>query len=137
MNLLSESIYIGCVLGPQISGSFTDDRGGSCAIGAAFLAIGKGLEIEIYEGLDWVKAAARRFPSLSIELAPELRFQHMLPNGDHYVIECVGDMIVHLNDQLCFTREQIADVIVKNGWDCEAVLPLVSVGKEEEVFAAV
>lgn len=116
---LTECIRLGAMLGPQITGDFVSEDNSSCAIGAAFLAIGRTEEIENFEGIDWFPTAARRFPSLAIFPEPDPR---RFPDIDTYILGSVGELIVYLNDHHGWTREKIADLIELKGWDCEAVV---------------
>lgn len=95
---LSEAIRLGAMMGPQIHGSLLNLKtNGTCAIGAALLAVGKGGD---------AFAIYTLFPSLILEndgVSPLSR-------------------ILFLNDSCRRTREEIADYIVAKGWDCEALL---------------
>lgn len=112
--LLSESIRLGAMYGPQLRGILTDGTGASCAIGASMLAVGmKPLEF----GGGWTfidkHTLADKFPSLDNDYrCDEREFE-----------STVWDHIVYLNNVKGRTREQIADWLVESGNDCEAVLP--------------
>ncbi len=83
---LSEAIRLGATLRPQGFGAFNTDEG-TCAIGAAFNAIGKDAEIEQVE--EWNDLILHRFECPVCD-----RRAH--------------STIVHLNDFHRWTREQIA-----------------------------
>jgi hypothetical protein len=95
---LADAILAGSKRGPQCFGSYFDERGGSCALGAA------------YDG---------------IYLLPP-HHEHARPNHLERLFRCLDDlskrcpggcrkqlplaaMIVHLNDDHQWTREQIAE----------------------------
>lgn len=135
---LTEAIRLGSVLGPQITnGYFTDDEGGSCAIGAAFLALGKRETIESYPGPNWLLVAASVFPSLAMPLPGHERFSWTHCSGMEFNVDSVGELVVYLNDRARLSRQEIADLLVEDSYDCEAVSPVPAEAAEEEVFAAV
>lgn len=110
---LSEAMRLGAMMGPQIKEDYLSTlTGGSCAIGAAFMAIGRG---DIVSSPDAYIVRADIFPSLGMELYWKLDAENS-----------VDDRIILLNDKLGWTREQIADYIVAKGYDCEAVLDAVT-----------
>lgn len=99
--LLSDAIRLGAMLGPQATNGymFQARMGGemaTCALGAAAIIVGiKCDSLEPYREL------CRIFPGC--DLANEEKG------------------IVHLNDDLRMTREQIADWLVESGNDCESI----------------
>jgi hypothetical protein len=95
--LLSEAMRRGAMLGPQCKVLLVSRSGGSCAFGSAALALGVTLKNGLdYDGLFSV------FPSL---------------RGNMKLKKAVWLR----NDTLGWTREQIADWLVKSGKDCESV----------------
>ena len=92
--LLSEAIRLGGMLGPQIRGYYVAENGASCALGAAIRALGLKPQSGYAE-------LCRVFPGLRQSLV---------------------EGIVHRNDFLGWTREQIADWVVASELDCEAML---------------
>ncbi len=102
---LSEAIRLGAMIRRQITGRYFF-AGGTCAAGALMEALGLITEENhlrasaIYRDSD----NFQMFPVVKAELSssencPECR------GGWH----CIRDLIVHLNDQCGWTREQIAD----------------------------
>lgn len=105
---LSDAIRLGAMLGPQLRGGmYLPSSGGSCALGAAILAIGK---------MDDVRRT-QQLPNQG-----GLRFRDITPaswrwiQADRTCPECHAGsptstykLIAHLNDSHWWTREQIAD----------------------------
>ena len=96
---LAEFIRAGSQRGPQCFGSYFDEKGGSCALGA------------VYEGV-------YHLPRTHGKLIPDhlerlFRCLDEMTNGARMKIVRSGlplaPMIVHLNDDHLWTREQIAD----------------------------
>jgi len=104
---LAKAIRLGAARRPQCFGSYFDERGGSCALGAA------------YDGMYELPRQARE-PG---EIVPRNleRLFHCLedvvkrcPEKTEAAVQCkkrlpLGAMIVHLNDDHGWTREQIAE----------------------------
>jgi hypothetical protein len=95
---LAEFIRAGSTRGPQCFGSYFDDKGGSCALGA------------VYEGV-------YRLPRQHGKLIPD-HLERLFRCLDEVMKTCPGGcgkrlplapMIVHLNDDHRLTREQIAE----------------------------
>ena len=108
---LSEAIRLGAMLKPQAFDDFTDGIG-TCAWGAANEAIGL--------KADGDPAIPRQWWSLCnppSEACPEcgIEFHNCCDAKDFDACDCedqcapVSDVIVHLNDDHQWTREQIAD----------------------------
>lgn len=92
---LSEAIRLGSLTGPQIRGHLYDGKGGSCALGGVFSAIGVALCEEedsphLHDFWPWVDAP-HRCPECN-GLEPRVTF--IISN--------------HLNDDHRWTREKIA-----------------------------
>lgn len=94
---LSEAIVLGAVLGPQVRRAIAGVNAGTCALGAACAALGLGEDVR---RLEWI------FPRLKQVVPEEGR--------------TLSSLIVEMNDRRYLTREQIAEQLVTNGWDCEA-----------------
>jgi hypothetical protein len=92
---LSEAIRLGAMLNPQAFGNFTDGVG-TCAIGAAHLAVG----LPMREDVD--------FPR---EWDVVLEFEGGCPECGLTVFDTTDDLNIpaHLNDTHRWTRERIAD----------------------------
>lgn len=116
--LLSESIKLGATYGRQLYGKLGHIDGGTCAMGAAMLASrGKQVTIGVF--------AIEGYCGFSNAFHIDRIFQSldwMATTPDSKVMS-VWSAIVHCNNELRMTWEQIADWIVANGYDCEAVLP--------------
>lgn len=94
--LLSEAMRFGAMLGPQCGLDLVNGNR-SCAFGSAGLALG----VRFRDGMDYA-ALYRVFPSL--EHSKTLKTE-----------------VWERNDQLAWTREEIADWLVESGNDCESV----------------
>jgi len=95
---LAEYIRAGSTRGPQCFGSYFDEKGGSCALGA------------VYEGV-------YHLPREHGKLIPD-HLERLFRCLDEMTKKCpqgcskrlpLASMIVHLNDDHVWTREQIAD----------------------------
>ena len=95
---LADAIRVGSKRGPQCFGSYFDERGGSCALGAA------------YEGM-------YRLPKEHAHVRPD-HLERLFTCLDDLTKPCpkgcrkrlpLAAMIVHLNDDHQMTREQIAE----------------------------
>ena len=100
--LLSEAIRLGATLGPQTRHFSIASGGASCALGAAARAIG--LIRTDYQSLTY-DTLQRAFPVFQGDSGWRLMRN-----------------ITELNDLLYLSREEIADWIVENGFDCESEL---------------
>ncbi len=95
---LADFIRAGSMRGPQCFGSYFDEKGGSCALGA------------VYEGV-------YHLPRQHGKLVPD-HLERLFRCLDEVVKNCplgcgkrlpLAPMIVHLNDDHRMTREQIAE----------------------------
>ena len=105
---LAKAIRLGSARRPQCFGSYFDERGGSCALGAAYDGmyemprearepgeiVPRNLERLFHCLEDVVKKCPEKIA------APEVQCRKKLP---------LGAMIVHLNDDHGWSREQIAE----------------------------
>ena len=98
---LSEAIRLGAMLKRQAFGAIEDEDGNTCALGAAYDAIG---ELHRGQGYDW-SWACRRFPVLKVLDGSRGRPKCFLCGT------FVESIIPHLNDFHRWTRERIADWI--------------------------
>jgi hypothetical protein len=105
---------LGAMQGPQLWGRFVDGEGGSCAMGAVMIAMGRPVKVHTFISHELVAEWVKIFPSLGLNVDG--------PRGgrEYYT---VWQHISAMNNFLNQTREQIADWIVESGNDCEAVLP--------------
>lgn len=96
---LSEAIRLGSMLGPQIFGRGTDDQNGSCAYGAAYLAIGGRVNdhVSVTDTWPWIDTMTDVCPVCE-------RVPSDIPVG-------CGQLIPHLNDVHLWSRERIADFV--------------------------
>lgn len=95
---LAEAIKIGSSRGPQCFGSYFDDRGGSCALGAAYEGM---YHLPREHGRVVPKHLERLFRCLEdVTKKCPVGCKKKLP---------LGSMIVHLNDDHRWTREQVVD----------------------------
>lgn len=101
---LSEAIRLGAMLRPQAFGTYFSD-GGSCAIAAAMEALGIASYSRDHGTLfDSHRSLAKRYPMLSkLRVVPPVDVNTDAPN--------VSNVIVRLNNDHYWTREQIADWI--------------------------
>lgn len=99
---LAEFIRVGSKHGPQCFGSYFDEKGGSCALGA------------VYEGV-------YRLPREHGKLIPD-HLERLFRCLDEVTKRCprgcqkrlpLASMIVHLNDDHLMSREQIAEWLVQ------------------------
>jgi hypothetical protein len=92
---LSEAILLGSALSPQAAGSY-ERNGQRCALGSALAAVGEwiGSEEEVQLALDrlWPHLA---MPAIICPVCKALPYD-------------LGVLIIHLNDEHFWTREQIA-----------------------------
>lgn len=96
---LSVAIRLGAMMKPQYYGSyFSDDHGASCAIGAAFDAIGRPGAVQ-----DWTVGGVEHWDRLTDRLKK-------LPCPECNRIQS-QEIIPHLNDDHRWTRERIADYV--------------------------
>lgn len=104
---LARAIRLGAARRPQCFGSYFDERGGSCALGAAYDGMYELPRQEKEQGeivprhlerlFHCLEDVVKRCPEMS---AAEQACRKRLP---------LGAMIVHLNDDHGWTREQIAE----------------------------
>lgn len=104
---LARAIRLGAARRPQCFGSYFDERGGSCALGAAYDGMYELPRQEKQEGEIIPRHLERLFHCLEdvVKRCPEMSAadaacRKRLP---------LGAMIVHLNDDHGWTREQIAE----------------------------
>jgi hypothetical protein len=99
---LADFIRVGSSRGPQCFGSYFDERGGSCALGA------------VYEGV-------YHLPRTHGKLIPD-HLERLFRCLDELTKQCpqecgkrlpLASMIVHLNDDHRLTREQIAEWLTR------------------------
>lgn len=103
---LSEAIRAGAKLRPQgLGGFFVYDNDGnlcSCALGAAYEAV--------------FHHVARRsetdYTAFEIKF-PELNADIEMPDGQ---VQWIQNAVAKLNDERCWTREQIADWLARKGY---------------------
>lgn len=93
---LSEAIRLGAMLKPQGFGNYTDQFGGTCAIGAACEAAG----IDAHSSPDVARYEIAYVRPID-GACPECGVARFTGIG--------GNLIVHLNDTHRWTRERIAD----------------------------
>jgi hypothetical protein len=100
---LAEYIRAGSTRGPQCFGSYFDEKGGSCALGA------------VYEGV-------YHLPREHGKLIPD-HLERLFRCLDEMTKKCpqgcskrlpLASMIVHLNDDHRLSREQIAEWLIQN-----------------------
>lgn len=122
---LSEAIRLGAMLGPQLYGRTRDDGLGSCALGAALLAIGD--EGQLYtDAMGYWPLLMEPAPSVPEAIAKEF--------GESAPI--ILSVIRGLNDYSRWTREQIADwVETIEKEHAREVFPSQSVGSPAEPLA--
>src|SRR5688500_8350691 len=104
---LARAIRLGAARRPQCFGSYFDERGGSCALGAAYDGMyelprqekeqGEIIPRHLERLFHCLEDVVKRCPEMS---AAEQACRKRLP---------LGAMIVHLNDDHGWTREQIAE----------------------------
>jgi hypothetical protein len=103
---LAEFIRVGSARGPQCFGSYFDEKGGSCALGA------------VYEGV-------YHLPRDHGKLIPD-HLERLFRCLDEVTKRCpqgckkrlpLASMIVHLNDDHLMTREQIAEWLTTESGD--------------------
>lgn len=98
---LARAIRLGAARRPQCFGSYFDERGGSCALGAA------------YDGMYELPRQARE-PGEIVPRHLERLFHCLEDVVKSCPLDCrkrlpLGAMIVHLNDDHGWTRENIAE----------------------------
>jgi hypothetical protein len=94
---LSEAIRLGSMNGPQVFGRLGDFSGGTCAQGAAVLAIG--LMPDAFKGISIQARFIDAFPVSVIPVrCPECETRNV-----------AGNVMAHLNNDHKWTRERIAD----------------------------
>jgi hypothetical protein len=95
---LAQAIRLGATRGHQCFGSYFDERGGSCALGAAYEGM---YHLPHPHGSVRVKHLERLFRCLEdVAKKCPVGCKKRLP---------LGAMIVHLNDDHHWTREQVAE----------------------------
>ena len=99
---LAEAIRLGAQRGPQCFGSYFDDRGGSCALGAAYEGM---YHLPREHGRLVPQHLERLFRCLEDITKP-------CPEGCKKRLP-LGAMIVHLNDDHHWTREQVAEWLTR------------------------
>lgn len=97
---LSEAIKLGAMLKPQGFGDYQTRNGGACALGSAMDAVG--VETDIQNSLTDL-LLGQLLPATNTSAACPVK-----PCNDDFARE-IGSVIVHLNDDHRWTREQIAD----------------------------
>lgn len=110
---LAKAIRLGAARRPQCFGSYFDERGGSCALGAAYDGMyemprearepGEVVPRNLERLFHCLEDVVKRCPETAVESAPATETGHCrkrLP---------LGAMIVHLNDDHGWSREQIAE----------------------------
>lgn len=105
---LAKAIRLGSMRRPQCFGSYFDERGGSCALGAAYDGMyemprekrepGEIVPRNLERLFHCLEDVVKKCPETVV--APEVQCRKKLP---------LGAMIVHLNDDHGWTREQIAE----------------------------
>lgn len=109
---LSEAIFMGSLLRPQIHGAYLT-KDGSCALGAALEATGtKPWDLDVYVvGDAHRRVAYERFPPLrSMVKCPDCPCRFNLPTPTYEL----SHIIIHLNDAHLWNREKIADWVAEN-----------------------
>lgn len=106
---LAKAIRLGSLRRPQCFGSYFDERGGSCALGAAYDGMyemprekrepGEIVPRNLERLFHCLEDVVKKCPEM-IEATPAVQCRKKLP---------LGAMIVHLNDDHGWTREQIAE----------------------------
>lgn len=97
----SEAIRLGAMLDQQAYGHL--DKDGTCAMGAALKAAG----LNVWDFVSPYDAARERFPILNVDAAIPPAYRDRYCNSrSHAPVDAI---VVGLNDQMRWTREQIAD----------------------------
>lgn len=127
--LLSDAMRLGAMMGPQLFNKLTDVTGASCAMGSIQIASGA---INGAAAFYNYQELANKFPSLHWSV----KYEHLelfelseisqdlidfYKQSEHLIL-CW--LIVELNNRHRYSREQIADFIVANGYDCESTTPI-------------
>jgi hypothetical protein len=99
---LSEAIRLGAAISPQTAGRFFE-KGKSCALGSAALAIGIKETNDVDQCVAVMYALRIAFPVLSNTNVPCPACAHLLAN--------LSSAVAHLNDNHSWTREKIADYV--------------------------
>ena len=108
---LAKAIRLGSLRRPQCFGSYFDERGGSCALGAAYDGMyemprekrepGEIVPRNLERLFHCLEDVVKKCPeTIHTPEASEVQCRKKLP---------LGAMIVHLNDDHGWTREQIAE----------------------------
>lgn len=108
---LAKAIRLGSMRRPQCFGSYFDERGGSCALGAAYDGMyemprekrepGEIVPRNLERLFHCLEDVVKKCPeTIRAPAASEVQCRKKLP---------LGAMIVHLNDDHGWTREQIAE----------------------------
>lgn len=117
----SEAIRLGAAVTEKITGQmFSEDRTGTCAIGAGLIACGaqwRKTKNPYFHGKYFMKLIERRGTLAKLK---------RIPTGKCPVCICsprrnLYSAIAHLNDFHNWSREDIADWIVASGHDFEAI----------------
>jgi hypothetical protein len=98
---LSEAIKLGAMLKPQGFGKYQALGGSSCALGAALDAHGVTNQNDLLE-----EEIDKMFPILNTDATCPMCIGW---ESKLFGVTCVGEAIIHLNDDHGLTREQIAD----------------------------
>lgn len=100
---LSEAIRLGAMLKPQAYTAVLVKGSSTCALGAAYDAVG--LLGEGHYSIDCYGVILKAFPLLARDIVP-CPACGLVPSGDE---DDLADNISHLNDNHRWTRERIAD----------------------------
>lgn len=110
---LSEAIRLGAMHGPQIFGSeFSQDGSqGTCALGAAIIAIGaKGVPCKFPDPNNNARQQREGVPMLVVTLPWHiLSVEQHCPDCFWKIARPIHRLIAHLNDHHRWTRQEIAD----------------------------
>lgn len=100
---LSEAIRLGAMTTDQAFWTFADEQGGTCAVGAAIVALGgdPSRDVEAFE------AVVRQ----RVDLSGETICEH----AQYWTSTDIAGAIYHLNDQHRMPRNQIADWLAAMG----------------------
>jgi hypothetical protein len=113
---LSEAIRLGSAISHQIYGEWHSKDGGSCAMGSAFVALGKSVPLGSLCINNVASNIAREFPlTVARVMLPDEfpAIDEMVCADKHTRPMSLLYAITHLNDRHLLTREQIADWVEK------------------------